>query len=230
MHASGGVFAADEPANPWFTWQYVQDNSGDLKNALVTHVELTHPDFDVTLLCQDAVDFHENLYMRRIEAKNTATEPREVRLFFHQDFYISSNEIGDTAYYEPERRAVYHYKGARWFLINAATPGKRSEDADDTAEGWHIGVDQWACGHKGVNALLGTWKDAEDGVLSGNPIAQGSVDSTVGVHLSVPPNASRVAYYWIAVGKDFDDVTRLNRVVRRRGPATFVHRTAAYPI
>lgn len=41
MHASGGVFAADEPANPWFTWQYVQDNSGDLKNALVTHIELT---------------------------------------------------------------------------------------------------------------------------------------------------------------------------------------------
>jgi osmoprotectant transport system permease protein len=35
------VFAADEPANPWFTWQYVQDNSEDLKTALVTHVELT---------------------------------------------------------------------------------------------------------------------------------------------------------------------------------------------
>ncbi len=41
VHASGRVLAADEPANPWFTWQYVKDNSGDLKSALLTHVELT---------------------------------------------------------------------------------------------------------------------------------------------------------------------------------------------
>ncbi|MEO7982156.1 MAG: ABC transporter permease [Sporichthyaceae bacterium] len=41
VHASGRVIAADEPANPWFTWQYVRDNSGDLKSALITHVELT---------------------------------------------------------------------------------------------------------------------------------------------------------------------------------------------
>jgi osmoprotectant transport system permease protein len=41
VHASGQVSAADEPANPWFTWQYVRDNSGDLKTALITHVELT---------------------------------------------------------------------------------------------------------------------------------------------------------------------------------------------
>ncbi len=41
VHASGRVSAADEPANPWFTWQYVQDNSGDLRNAVETHVLLT---------------------------------------------------------------------------------------------------------------------------------------------------------------------------------------------
>ena len=41
VHASGRVLAADEPANPWFTWQYVKDNSDDLKHALITHIELT---------------------------------------------------------------------------------------------------------------------------------------------------------------------------------------------
>jgi osmoprotectant transport system permease protein len=41
VHASGRVFAADEPANPWFTWQYVRDNSGDLRTALEQHVVLT---------------------------------------------------------------------------------------------------------------------------------------------------------------------------------------------
>jgi len=141
---------------------------------------------------------------------------------------ISSHEVGDTAYYEPERRSVYHYKGARWFLVNAATPGKQATDARDTVEGWHVGLQQWACGHKGVNNLQGTWKDAEDGHLSGNPIAQGSVDSTVAVHVRVKPGETQAAYYWIAVGTNFEEVTRINRSVRHRGPWSFLDRTAAY--
>ncbi len=195
---------------------------------LVTQVALSHPDLQLDLICQDAVDFHENLYLRCIEIRNAADRDREVRLFFHHDFHISGHELGDTAYYEPERRAIYHYKGSRWFLINAAVPGKRSEDAPDSVQDWHIGLHQWACGHKEVQNLLGTWKDAEDGLLSGNPIAQGSVDSTIAIHLTVPARAAQTAYYWLAVGSNFDEVTRLNRSVRHRGPWTFIDRTASY--
>lgn len=36
----GALGAADAP-NPWFTWQYVRDNSGDLQTALTQHVQLT---------------------------------------------------------------------------------------------------------------------------------------------------------------------------------------------
>ena len=41
VHPTGRVFAAGEPANPWFSWQYVQDNSQDLQDQLQTHVLLT---------------------------------------------------------------------------------------------------------------------------------------------------------------------------------------------
>jgi osmoprotectant transport system permease protein len=41
VHVAGRVLAADEPSNPWFSWQYVQDNSADLKAALIQHIELT---------------------------------------------------------------------------------------------------------------------------------------------------------------------------------------------
>lgn len=41
MHSSGRVLAADEPANPWFTWQYLKDNSGDLQHYLQQHLILT---------------------------------------------------------------------------------------------------------------------------------------------------------------------------------------------
>jgi GH15 family glucan-1,4-alpha-glucosidase len=195
---------------------------------LVTEVKLSHPELGIEFVCHDTVDFHENLYIRRIDVNNATDRQREVRFFFHHDFYISSNEVGDTAYYEPERRAVLHYKGPRWFLMNAATPGKRPEDAANTVSGWHIGFHQWACGHKAVHDLQGTWKDAEDGLLSGNPIAQGSVDSTAAVHLTLPPHTTQTAYYWMAVGTNFEEVTRLNRAVRQRGPWHFVHRTASY--
>ena len=198
------------------------------EETLVTQVQLSHPELELELVCHDAVDFHENLYVRRIDVNNETDRTREVRFFFHHDLHISSHEVGDTAYYEPERRAVCHYKGARWFLINGATPGKRPEDATDSAAGWHIGLQQWACGHKGVSGLQGTWRDAEDGVLSGNPIAQGSVDSTVAVHLTLPPQTTQTAYYWLAVGIDFEEVTRLNRSVRHRGPWHFLSRTASY--
>jgi osmoprotectant transport system permease protein len=41
VHAAGQVFAADQPANPWFSWQYVKDNSADLQTALQEHLVLT---------------------------------------------------------------------------------------------------------------------------------------------------------------------------------------------
>src|SRR2546425_1036446 len=193
-HSNGHVFRFGVWVDGRFRWLDDPGWSRRLRYAdetLVTEVELSHPDLDLELRCRDAVDFHQNLYLRQIDVRNPTDRHREVRFFFHHDLYISSHEVGDTAYYEPERRAVYHYKGPRWFLINTATPGKQPEDATDTVEGWHIGVHQWACGHKGVNSLQGTWKDAEDGLLSGNPIAQGSVDSTVAAHLTVPPQTAR---------------------------------------
>jgi glucoamylase len=230
-HTKGHVFRFGVWVDGRFKWLDDPGWSRSLRyehETLVTEVKLSHPELQLEFVCHDAVDFHENLYLRRIDVNNATDRQREVRFFFHHDFYISSNEVGDTAYYEPERRAVLHYKGPRWFLINAATPGKHPEDAANTVTGWHIGVHQWACGHKGVHDLQGTWKDAEDGLLSGNPIAQGSVDSTVAVHLTLSPQTTQTAYYWLAVGSDFEEVTRLNRSVRQRGPWHFVHRTASY--
>ena len=43
-------------------------------------------------------------------------------------------------------------------------------------------------------AQKGTWRDAEDGHLQGNPIAQGAVDSTVSLHVHVPPDGEKTVY------------------------------------
>jgi GH15 family glucan-1,4-alpha-glucosidase len=201
---------------------------------LTSNVQLHHPDLGVTIHVNDAVDFHENLLVRRFDISNHANVIREVRIFLHHDFHISGNADGDTAYYEPERRAVLHYKDARWFMIDGAVELKDSDSGPgwqataDTAPGLVVGVHQWACGLKEIHDLQGTWRDAEDGQLSGNPVAHGSVDSTVGFSLHIPANETRTLYCWLAIASDFESVALINRLVRERGPQKFIERTAAY--
>ncbi|MGQ9850753.1 MAG: glycoside hydrolase family 15 protein [Aggregatilineaceae bacterium] len=221
-HTQGHPFRFGVWVEGQFSW--VSDSSWQrtldyVDNSLVTHVALQKADLALRLISADAVDFHENLYVRHIQVFNDADQGREVRLFFTHDLHISGNEIGDTAYYEPDRRAILHYKGQRWFLINTA----KAHDGE-----WVFGVDQWAVGAKEIGQREGTWRDAEDGQLAGHAVAQGSVDSTVAMHLHVPGHGHAEGWYWIAVGQDFPEVVRINRVVRYKTPPTFLQRTHHY--
>jgi hypothetical protein len=143
-----------------------------------------------------------------------ASRAREVRLFFTQDFDISGNSVGDTAAFDPVRNAIVHYKGSRYFLVNGSPAGGK-------------GFSQFAVGQKGIGGKEGTFKDAEDGVLSGNPIAQGSVDSTLGVALTLAPGASGELHYWMAAGRDFQEVKTIDAVVRDKTPAELLGRKKA---
>jgi osmoprotectant transport system permease protein len=50
VHPAHRVLAAEEPANPWFTWDYVRDNSADLQDALQEHIVLTVETIAIGLL------------------------------------------------------------------------------------------------------------------------------------------------------------------------------------
>ena len=221
-HTSGSAFRFGVWVDGRFSW--VSDGGWErrleyLDDALVTDVYLHRDTFQLRMISHDAVDFHHNLFLRKLTVHNDADHAREVRLFFGQDFAISGNAVGDTAYYEPERRAMFHYKGQRWFMINVA---RQTEDT------WELGANQWAAGLKGVQGMQGTWRDAEDGTLSGNPVVQGSVDSVIALHLEIPAGGEATGWYWIAVGETFEEVTAINRAVRHKGPETFLERTRSY--
>jgi len=197
---------------------------------LVSEVRLYHPDLNIELHVSEAVDFHENLLLRRFDIRIPSGPTREVRLFFHHDFHIDQNEVGDTAYYEPDRRALIHYKGLHWFLINGAVETDQApfEAGENTKAGLVTGVHQWACGLKEIHNLEGTWRDAEDGQLSGSDVAHGSVDSTVGFTVHVSGGQTSRVWYWMATTKDFEEVTAINRAVRKRGPDAYLDRTDAF--
>jgi GH15 family glucan-1,4-alpha-glucosidase len=187
---------------------------------LATQVTLTHPDGDLSIACTDVVDFHEYALVRKFTLTNTAQKAREVRIFFHHDFHINETDVGDTAYYDPMRGALIHYKGARWFLMDGCVEGSRP------------GFSQWAVGKKETDGREGTWRDAEDGQLSGNSIVQGSVDSVGAIHVrldaAATAGATATVWYWMACGLSYDDVARVHSVITDKTPATLQARTQAY--
>ena len=185
-----------------------------LDESLVTEVTCRNERLGIELVCNDTVDFFENIYLRRIRVKNLTDRARNARLYFHHDFRISESDIGDTALYDPRTKSCVHYKSDRYFLASACV--------DD-----RFGPIQFATGKKG-GATEGTWRDAEDGNLQGNPIAQGAVDSAFGIDVSLAPSGERTAYYWLAAGKDYTEVLVLSSVIAEKGPEELITRTFDY--
>jgi oligosaccharide amylase len=184
-------------------------------NSLVTKVILKNAALSLELRCSDMVDSDLNVFIRKIDVIDRSMKERQVRLFFSHDFHLYGNDIGDTAYYDPRTRCLIHYKANRYFLINCL-------DADKE------GVQHFACGDKGVPGRLGTWKDAEDGELSGSPVAWGSADSAVGIWLDLASGGRATAFYWVAAGTDHHEVAQLNQTVLETTPDEMIKRTSNY--
>lgn len=123
-------------------------------------------------LCVVATDFmatEGSVLHRQLRIRNTRGDCREVKLFSTQQTHIRETDIGDTALFDPSSSSMIHYKGNIYLAFGAPD------------------ITQYAAGISGFAGLDGTYRDAEDGVLSNVPIAQGSVDSTFGLDILLQP-------------------------------------------
>ena len=188
---------------------------GYLDDTLSTQVLGEHKGLGLKFESRDCVDFHMNAFVRRLTVTNTQDAERDVRVFFHHDFHIFGTDVGDTGYFDPNTQAMLHYKGERWFLMGGMTPDR-------------IGVQDYAIGLKAFNGAEGTWRDAEDGELGRNAIAQGAVDSTAGFRLTLPPGGSATLYYWLLVGTKYDQVERMQTTLLAKSPESVLARTDAF--
>lgn len=185
------------------------------EGTLVTDVRLRHLRLGLSFHICDAVGLEDDLWIRKVTVRDERGTARQVRLFLHFDGHLWGYPDGETVYYEPTTRALVHYKGKRYFWFSGWV-GDRP--------GYHF----VACGNKAFRGHEGTWRDAEDGQLSGNPIAQGSVDSIGGVELSLPAGGTATATFWMAAGLRFADVYRLHETVLQQGPDTLLTRVRRY--
>src|SRR5215213_9896180 len=170
-------------------WQRTLDY---LRDTLVTDVQLHNESVGLRLRCYDAVDSDANVYLRKIVVRNLREEAREVKLFFHHDFALYGNGIGDTAMYEPHSRSVIHYKAKRFVLISCDS-----------------GVEEYACGKSATVGAEPTWRET-DGQLSMSPIAQGAVESTIAIPVHLDASGNATVLYWMCAGRTHDEVRKLD--------------------
>ena len=184
------------------------------KESLVTSVHASHELLHLSMHLSDGVHQRDPIFLRKIRIRNQASETREVRLFFHHDFSLNETEVGDTVVYDPRLNTVYHYKRNVYIMVNGRTQTG--------------GIDQYSLGTKRFHDAEGTWRDAEDGILSCNPIAQGSVDSTISLRLILGPQEEQVLTYWLCVGDSYPEVRKLNQYVLESGPEKLLARVSVY--
>lgn len=193
-------------------WEVIIDY---LPETLVSNCRAKNNELGIELEINDAVHNFFNIYLKKTKIKNLKNDSRNARLFFAQDFHLYGEDSGDTARYEPENNAIIHYKRKRYFLINGVTDDKKE-------------FNQFAVGYKEALGREGTWKDAEDGVLEGNPVAQGAVDSVISFDFKIKPNESRTNYYWIACGQNLPEVKELDKTIKENGVEQLLLETENY--
>ncbi|ANE46286.1 glycoside hydrolase family 15 [Paenibacillus swuensis] len=216
-HVSGYKFRVGVWVDGRFSW--LSDAGWEFKlayaeDSLVTEVTAVHAELGISLLMNDGVHQRDNIYLKRIAIRNEASTAREVRLFFNQDLVINETEVGDTSCYYPYNNTVFHYKKDKYFMFNGMTSNS--------------GIFQYTTGVKRFHNAEGTWKDAEDGHLMGNPIAQGSVDSTLSLRLVLAGGEEQDAYYWMSAGGSLEEVKKLDAYVKDSHPGKLLDRIRIY--
>jgi GH15 family glucan-1,4-alpha-glucosidase len=184
--------------------------------SLVTHVTATNPALGLTLTFSDIVDFHRDIFLRRVDIVNHRDHLRDVRLFFHYEIRILGSRIGDTIYYRPGLSALVMYKNKRYFLAGGQVNRR-------------IGIDDWTTGSTKSEDKLSVRHDAEDGQLAKVPQTCGFAEGVIGLYdKTVPAGGSSTMYHWLAASTRFHGIEELNTLVHERGPDSFIIRTRDY--
>lgn len=215
-----------------FSW--VSDGTWQITPAykletLVGQSTLTNDHLGITVMIEDSVHPVHNVLLRRCWIASKDGREKIVKCFFNHNFRIYGDNQKDTAFYEPYTNSVIHYREQRYFLVGGTTSrplecriGFRANSYDSVLHRSHdvlaSGLSSFTVGKANYHGLEGTWRDAEDGVLSRNAVEQGSVDSTVAIHCQVGPRDPTEVTLILCLGKSLEEVVKLQQFVLEETP------------
>ena len=163
-------------------------------DSLVGNSIVENKKLNIKLKFEDFVYTTSNIFFRKVSIENTADYDREIKIFFHHNFHIYGDKQQETAEFDPRINGILHYRKSRYFFI-----GGQWDSGENLSE--------FSTGKANYQGFEGTFRDAEDGKLTGHPIEQGSVDSTIGFYQNFKSREKKVLFQWIVAGKNYHDIT-----------------------
>ncbi|MFA5831264.1 MAG: glycoside hydrolase family 15 protein [Candidatus Paceibacterota bacterium] len=204
-----GVFV--DGAMSWISGSDWQVDVRCMPETHVSYIVAKNKNLGISLLFNDAVYNEKNIFLRRVTVRNDNPRKTTVKIFFCQEWNIYQSGRQDTGYYDPFSHSIIHYEGRRVFLTNGLT----STD----------GIDDYTVGIYKMEGKDGSYRDAEDGMLSKNPIEHGLTDSVIAFHLALSSQEEQILYYWVVAGKSIPEVFDLNNYVLEKSPEHLVQTT-----
>ncbi|MBU6323560.1 MAG: glycoside hydrolase family 15 protein [Patescibacteria group bacterium] len=207
VYADGAIsWLSDDPR-----WKISIDCEED---ALVGDTTAVNEALGVELTFHDLVYNEKPIFLRRITVTNLADRARDLKLYLGHEFQISRSEAASTAYFDPARNALIHYRGQRAFLVAGESDGAPFSD--------------YAVGLLRYGGKEGTFRDAEDGSLSKNAIEHGPVDSVIGFYGTYEAGAKRVVRYWLAAGESIESACALQDYLLKKTPEHLLKTASDY--
>ena len=208
VFVDGAVSWLDDDPEWTFRFEYPH-------TALIGHTRASHEKLGIILEFDDAVDSDMSVFMRNVHVVNLGNTAREIKLFMHQAFAIGDSRSNtDTAQYLPDSNAILHYRGRRALVIS----GEYNKQP----------FDQFTIGLFGIENHEGSFKDAEDGILSRNNVEHGRVDSIIGFTLQVAAQSSERVHYWVSAGMSTREALYMHKQLQDDGLDSRIHTTAAW--
>jgi len=180
----------------------------------VSMITAKNPSLGIILTFNDLVYNEKSIFIRRIFVHNNIGRPREIKIFFAQEFDIYQSKRKDTGYYDPFNNTIVHYEGKRVFLVNGRS-GER-------------GFDDYSTGLYKMEGRDGSYRDAENGILSKNPIEHGLTDSVISFTLQMDTQEEKTVYYWIAAAPSISEAVDLNDYILEKTPEHLLKTTKDY--
>jgi len=184
------------------------------EETLVGKIIATSNDLGLRLQISDVVYNEEAIYVRKVTVKNLLNRQRYVKIYFNHQLRMYGIKKGDTVYYDPNDNTIVHYKGRRIAVIGGLSDGQS--------------FDEYCVGLSNIEGKLGTWKDAEDGRLAGNPIEHGTVDSTIGFEKHIDSEGEHTLYVWICISKSLERSKTRHNYVLTKTPEHIFESTGDY--
>ncbi len=166
---------------------------------------------DLEVDVDDVVHPNMDLVIRRVTLKDRSGTDRKFRVFHAQGLTIRESMYQDTAYWDDQRRTITHYKRHNYFQF------------------WgRPDFDSFTCGEHTLKGLTGSYVDAEDGELGGNPISHGAADSVVQWNVTVPADGSATVHLLVMFGASRKVVNDFYNDLNGRDPDHLIGESVAY--